>query len=191
MARNRLDEYLANLIFGNSQLRSNTKSWCNHACRICVFTLKSSRCQIAEDGDEVDSCVRGCHVFKVFGTPRGVNLALSPSPWQRIRLTRSLVSSNSFREREESSHTDRAGTTGCSFLWKHLYNAIYDLRLTELAVALSSYTCALIRARVRRCACIWPALVSNYWQPFNLAIDFQIAKLPNLNGRQNSWYTVD
>ena len=150
MARNRLDKYLANLIFGNSQLRSNTKLWCNHVCHICVFTRLTAVSVVVM-------------YSKVFGTPRGVNLALSSSPWQRIRLTRSLVSSNSFREREESPHIDRAGTTGCSFLWKHLYNAIYDLRLTELAVALSSYTCALIRARVRRCACIWPALVSNYW----------------------------
>jgi len=42
---------------------------------------------------------------------------------------------------------------------------VYDLGLSYLAVALSSYTCTLTRARARYCVCIWPALVSNYWQP--------------------------
>ena len=45
--------------------------------------------------------------------------------------------------------------------------------------------CVLSRARARCHACIWPALVSNYCQLFNLAIDFRIAKSPNQNGRQN------
>ena len=47
--------------------------------------------------------------------------------------------------------------------------------------------CVLSRARARCHACIWPALVSNYWQLFNLAIDFRIAKpkrSPKLPGIQ-------
>jgi len=48
-----------------------------------------------------------------------------------------------------------------------------------LAVAPSCVLSVLIRARARCHACIWPALVSNYWQLFNLAIDFQITKSPN------------
>ena len=43
-----------------------------------------------------------------------------------------------------------------------------------LAVAPSCILSVLIRARARCHACIWPALVSNYWQLFNLAIDFRI-----------------
>ena len=31
---------------------------------------------------------------------------------------------------EESQHIDRVGTRGRSFLWKNLYNAIYDLRFS-------------------------------------------------------------
>ena len=45
----------------------------------------------------------------------GVNLALSPSPGQRTRLTWSLARSNSFVEREEAPHMDNVGTTGRSF----------------------------------------------------------------------------
>ena len=65
---------------------------------------------------------------------------------------------------------------------------VYNLRL---AVALLSYTCALIRARARHRVCIWPALVSNYWRLFVIwrltseSPNHQIKAVAKI-----SWYTV-
>jgi len=80
---------------------------------------------------EVDSCVHGHHVFRGIWNPTiGEQLVCKRevSNTQDVHAM-AVVGPLLLRVREESPHVDRVGTTGRSFLWKNLYNAIYDLRL--------------------------------------------------------------
>ena len=85
---------------------SNRKLWRNHMHRVCVFTLQSNCCQIAEDED-----VRG---------------------WQ-LRLWSSCMSAIQSLYKG-SGCIDRVGTTGQCFPLENLYNTIYDLRFATVAV---------------------------------------------------------
>jgi len=106
---------------------------------VCIFSLVAARLQKMETY-EVDSCVHGHHVFRGIWNPTiGEQLVCKRevSNTQDVHAV-AVMREAMIRDREESPHIDRVGTTGRSFPWKNLYDTIYDLRLSYSVASCSS-----------------------------------------------------